>query len=131
MILQATDGVHRLDFGTANPEDGAFAAAIAASLWLLGGLWIARVRRTGALLIALATFIVWYSFVTLHLVKGGIGINKIASSSGMIWAVISVAAAVLAAASFLLALGILVLAIFRPSRSNPAQAAPAAQRASR
>src|ERR1700686_153972 len=42
VILQATDGVHRDSFGTANTEDGAFAAAVTASLWLLGGLWIAR-----------------------------------------------------------------------------------------
>jgi len=55
VILQATDGVHRTDFGTANTEDGAFAAAIVASLWLAGGLWIGRVRRTGALLIVVAT----------------------------------------------------------------------------
>ena len=113
VILQATDGVHRADFGRANPEDGAFAAAVSASLWLLGGLWIARVRRTGAILIAVATFIVWYSFVTLHLVTGGTPMSEVASKSGAIWAVISLAAAVLAAASFLLALGLLALSIVR------------------
>ncbi len=128
VILQATDGVHRLDFGSANTEDGAFAAAIAASLWLLGGLWIARVRRTGALLTALATFIVWYSFVTLHLVKGGTSLNEIASSSGTIWAVISVAAAVTAAASFLVALGLLALTIVGSRRSTPVVPASAVRR---
>jgi hypothetical protein len=113
VILQATDGVHRADFGRANVEDGAFAAAITASLWLVGGLWLARVRRTGALIVMLATFIVWYSFVTLHLVKAGTSLSEVASTSGPIWAVISFAATVLAGASFLVALGLLVLSILR------------------
>lgn len=131
VILQATDGVHRIDFGTANTEDGAFAAAIVASLWLAGGLWVARVRRTGALLIAVATFIVCYSFVTLHLINGGTSLTEVASTSGVIWAVISAAATVLAAASFVVALTLLALAVVRPRRSKTAPAAPAAQRASR
>ena len=131
VILQATDGVHRTDFGTANTEDGAFAAAIVASLWLAGGLWIGRVRRTGALLIVVATFIVWYSFVTLHLVKGGTSVREIASTSGVIWALISAAATVLAGASFVVALTLLALALVRPGRSKQPQTAPAAQRASR
>ena len=131
VIFQATDGVHRGNFGSANPEDGAFAAAIVAALWLLGGLWIARVRRAGALMIAIATFIVWYSFIGLHLVKGGTAVSQVAARSGAIWAVISVAATVLAAASFLVALGFLALAIVRPFWSKPAQAAPAGQRVGR
>lgn len=131
VILQATDGVRRIDFGTANTEDGAFAAAIVASLWLAGGLWVARVRRTGALLIAVATFIVCYSFVTLHLIKGGTSLTAVASTSGLIWALISAAAAVLAAASLVVALTFLALAVVRPRRSKTAPAAPAAQRASR
>jgi hypothetical protein len=127
VILQATDSVHRADFGRANVEDGAFAAAVSASLWLLGGLWIARVRRTGAILIALATFIVSYSFVTLHLVRGGTTMSEIASTSGPVWAVISVAVAVLAAASLLLAVGLLAVSIIRrkpaalPGGTQPAQ----------
>src|SRR2546429_5048121 len=47
----------RSDFGSATPEDGAFAAAVAIILWLVGALWLARARRTGALLIMLGTFI--------------------------------------------------------------------------
>jgi hypothetical protein len=117
VILQATDGVHRIDFGTANTEDGAFAAAIVASIWLAGGLWIGRVRRTGALLIALASFIVCYSFVTLHLVKGGTTLSEIASTSGATWAWISAAATVLAGASFVLAVGLLMLSLGRPARA--------------
>lgn len=126
VILQATDGVHRDNFGSANTEDGAFAAAITASLWLLGGLWIGRVRRVGALMIMLATFIVWYSFVTLHLLKGGTSLSEVASKSGAIWAVFSAAAAVLAAASFLVALGLLAQSILRRKRAAvPAGAQPA------
>jgi hypothetical protein len=127
VILQATDGVHRDSFGSGNPEDGAFAAAIAASLWLLGALWIARVRRVGALLIMLGTFIVWYSFVTLHLVKGGITMAEIASKSGLSWALFSASAAILAAASFLLALGLFAIAILQRRRAKSAEAAPAAR----
>lgn len=120
-ILEATDNVHlagsRLPgFGTTTAEDGAFTAAITASLWLIGGLWIARVRRTGALLIALATFGVCYSFVTLH-VKGGTSLSVIATTSGLIWAVIAVAVAILAAASLLVALGLFALSVLRRKRA--------------
>jgi len=128
VILQATDGVHRDNFGSANTEDGAFAAAVTASLWLLGGLWIARVRRVGALLIMLATFIVWYSFLGLHLLKGGTSLSEVASKSGTAWAVFSAAAAVLAAASFLVALGLLALSLLRRKRAGVPAAAQAARR---
>ena len=126
VILQATDGVHRLDFGTANTEDGAFAAAIVATLWLAGGLWIARVRRTGALLIVVATFIVGYSFVTLHLVNGGTSMREVAAKSGVIWVSISAAATVLAAASLVVALSFLALSALPRRRSKPAAAAGSA-----
>jgi hypothetical protein len=126
-ILQATDGVHRDNFGTANTEDGAFTAAVTASLWVLGGLFIARARRVGALIIVLATFIVWYSFITLHLIKGGTSLSAVASKSGVIWAVFSASAAILAAASFLVALALFVLALVRLAKS--ARVAASAQRA--
>jgi hypothetical protein len=129
VILQATDGVHRDSFGSSNTEDGAFAAAVTASLWLLGGLWIARVRRLGALIIMLATFIVWYSFLGLHLVKGGTTLSQVAAKSGVIWAVFSAAAVILAAASFLVALALFAVAVVRGRRAKSASAAPAAQRA--
>jgi hypothetical protein len=112
-ILAATDANQRSDFGTANPEDAMFIAAVTSAAWLLGALWIARVRRTGAIVIALATFNIWYSFVALHLLKGGAPVSEIASKSGSIWAVIAVAAAVLAAASFLFALALLALSMVR------------------
>jgi len=116
-VLEATDNVHLAGkalpgFGTTGAEDGAFTAAIIAALWLIGGLWIARVRRTGALLIALATFMVCYSFVILH-VRGGTPLSVIANKSGLVWAVIAVAVAILAAASLVVALGLLVIPIVR------------------
>lgn len=116
-ILETTDNVHLAGkalpgFGTTAAEDGAFVAAIIAAIWLIGGLWIARVRRTGALLIALATFMVCYSFAILH-VRGATSLTVIANKSGLIWAVIAAAVAILAAASLVVALGLLVLAIVR------------------
>src|SRR3984893_16311350 len=130
VILQATDGVHRDSFGSSNTEDGAFAAAVTASLWLLGGLWIARVRRVGALIIMLATFIVWYSFITLHLLKGGIPLSQVAAKSGVAWAVLSASAAIVAAASFLTALALFAVAVLQRRRTTSARAAPAPRRAS-
>ena len=70
VILATTDSLHRADFGAANPEDASFAAALTATAWLVGAFWIGRVRRTGAIVIILATFNIGYSFVTLHLEKG-------------------------------------------------------------
>ena len=124
VIVQATDDLHRGDFGTANGEDGAFAAAVVATAWLAGGLWIARVRRTGAILIALSTFVVWYSFITLHLVAGGTSVSDIASKSGAVWAVAAAGATVLAGASFLLALGLLIWSVVRPKRASVAASQP-------
>jgi hypothetical protein len=129
--LEATDNVHLAGnalpgFGTTTAEDGAFAAAITAALWLIGGLWIARVRRVGALLIALATFGICYSFVVLH-VRGGTPLSLIATKSGLIWAVIAAALAILAAASLVVALGLLALSILRrkpapaPGGTQPAR----------
>jgi hypothetical protein len=129
VILQATDGVHRDSFGTANTEDGAFAAAVTASLWLLGGLWIARVRRVGALIIMLGTFIVWYSFIGLHLLKGGTTLSQVAAKSGVIWAVFWAVAAILAVASFLAAFALFVVAVVQRRRPKSAPAAAAVQRA--
>jgi hypothetical protein len=120
-ILEATDNVHLAGnalpgFGTTSAEDGAFTAAITASVWLIGALWIARVRRTGAFLIALATFGICYSFWTLH-IKGGTTLSVIANKSGLLWAVTAAALAILAAASLLVALGLLAISILRRRRS--------------
>ena len=122
VILQATDDLRRKDFGSATPEDGAFAAAVLAAGWLAGGLWISRVRRTGALLIAIASFGVAYSFITLHLLKGTTSVSQIASQSGVQWAIFAAAAAVLAAASFLASLYVLLRSLLgrRPQTAEPA-----------
>jgi hypothetical protein len=130
VVLHATDNVHRGDFGTATPVDGAFAAAVAVSLWLAGALWIARARRTGAILVALGTFIVWYSFVTLHLVAGT-PVSAIAARSGTVWAVIALGTATLAGASFLAALTFLAFDVVRRLQSRGTVSAAAARQASR
>jgi hypothetical protein len=119
-ILEATDNVHLAGkalpgFGTTAAEDGAFVAANVAALWMIGALWVARVRRTGALLLALATFMVCYSFVILH-VRGATSLSVIARTSGILWAVIAAAVAILAAASLLVALGLLVMSLVRSTR---------------
>jgi hypothetical protein len=119
-VLEATDNVSLAGkalpgFGTTTAEDGAFVAAIIAAVWLIGGLWIARFRRTGAMVIGLATFVIWYSFLILH-VAGGTTLNVIATKSGVIWAVIAAGVAILAGASFLVAVGLLVTPIFRRKR---------------
>jgi hypothetical protein len=129
VILATTDSLQRSDFGTGNPEDAAFAATVTATAWLVGAFWIARVRRTGAIVIVLATFNIWYSFVTLHLAKGGTPVSVIATKSGPGWAVIAVASAAVALAAFLAALGILALAVVRPRRSKSPAPISAAQRA--
>jgi hypothetical protein len=109
-VLHATDNVARKDFGAASPEDGAFAAAVASILWLVGALWLGRARRTGALLIMLGTFILADGFITLHLL-GGNSVSVIASKSGVVWAGIALAMATLAVASFVAALTFLVAAL--------------------
>ena len=130
-VLEATDNVHLAGnalpgFGTTTAEDGAFAAAITAVVWLIGGLWIARVRRVGALLIALATLGICYSFVILHL-RGGTPLSLIATKSGLVWAVIAAALAILAAASLVVALGLLAMSMLRrkpadaPGGTQPAR----------
>jgi hypothetical protein len=127
VILYSTDSLRRGDFGTANAEDATFGAAMTASLWLVGGLWIARLRRLGALIIMLATFIIWYSFVSLHLLKGGTSLTTVASKSGVIWAGFGAGAAILAAASFLVALTLLGVALVQRRRANSPRSAPAAR----
>jgi hypothetical protein len=128
VLLQATDDIRRADFGAANAEDGTFAAAVLSTGWLIGGLWIARARRTGALIIAVSTAGVWFSFVTVHLVKGGVTIDTIASRSGVVWAMVAAGATILAGASFLFSLGLLALSIVRPVRQPAAEPAKSLRR---
>jgi hypothetical protein len=131
VILAATDSLRRSDFGAANPEDALFVAAVTAAGWLVGTFWIARVRRTGAIVIAVATFNIWYSFITTHLATGGTPVSDIASKSGPVWAGIALGSAILGLASFLAALTFLALALVRPGGSKPVVAAPVPRRAGR
>ena len=130
VILYATNSVQRGDFGTASPEDGTFAAVVSATFWLFGGLWIARVRKTGALLIALGTFMATFSFTALHLAKGGHTIAEIAAQSGPAWAVVATAMAGLAYLSLAFALTILLVNLLLRPRSAPKAAAAAPVRRS-
>jgi hypothetical protein len=127
VILYATDSVRRDDFGTASQEDGTFAAVVSATFWLFGGLWIARVRKTGALLIGLGTFMATFSFTALHLAKGGHTVSEIAAASGPAWAVVATAMAGLAYISLAFALTVLLVSLFvrRRSTARPATATPA------
>lgn len=125
VILQATDDLHRVDFGSANPEDGAFAAAVLASAWLAGGLWIARVRRTGAALITFSTLVVCYSFATIHLAKGGTSISQIASQSGAVWAIAAAGAVILAGASLVTAIAMVIVSMVRKQPENAVLPRPA------
>ena len=85
-------------------------AALAVILWLVGAFWLARARRTGALLIMLGTFILADGFITLHLL-GGTPVSVIASQSGVVWAGIALGMATLAVASFVAALTFLLAAL--------------------
>ena len=130
VILYATNSVQRDDFGTASAEDGTFAAVVSATLWLFGGLWIARVRKTGALLIALGTFMATFSFTALHLARGTHSISDIAATSGPLWAVVATAMAGLAYVSLAVALTILLVELVLRRRSAPRAAAVAPVRRS-
>ena len=107
VILYSTDSLRRGDFGTANAEDATFATVAAAIVWLVGAFWLARVRLVGVILVALGTFIVGYSFITLHVIAGT-SVSAIAKTSGPLWAGIGLAMATLAAASFVAALAFLI-----------------------
>jgi len=77
----------------------------------------------GSILIALGTFIVWYSFITLHVVSGT-SISAIASNSGPVWAAIALAMATLAAASFIAALALVVDPMVRRQSGKSLPSAP-------
>lgn len=119
VILYATDSVRRDDFGTASTEDGTFAATVSATFWLFGGLWFGRVQKTGALLIGLGTFMATFSFIALHVVKGGHTLADIAAKSGPLWAAVAAAMAALAALSLVVALTILIRSLLGQRRPSP------------
>jgi hypothetical protein len=123
VILYETDSLRRGDFGSANAEDGTFAAVAAAILWLVGAFWMARVRLVGAILVALGSFILAYSFITLHVVAGT-PVSGIAKTSGWLWAGVGLAMATLAAASFVAALAFLVAPLLRRQSAKRAPSGP-------
>jgi hypothetical protein len=65
----------------------------------------------------------------LHLIKGGTSLTEVATKSGVIWAVFSASAAILAAASFLVALALFAVAVVPRRRAKSAPTAPAARAA--
>lgn len=102
VILHAANDVGLKAFGSISIEDGLAIAALTATAWIIGALWMAGAPRLGALLVALATANVVIPFVTLHLAKGGVSLDEIAKRSGGAgWAVLAVAMAILAAASLI------------------------------
>jgi hypothetical protein len=102
LMLHAANDVGLKSFGTISIEDGLAFAAITATLWIIGALWMAGAPRVGAVLVALATTNVVIPFITLHLAKGGVSLDEIARKSGGAgWAVLAAAMAILAAASLI------------------------------
>ena len=102
VILHAANDVGLKSFGSISIEDGLAFAAITATVWIIGALWMAGAPRLGALLVVLATANVVIPFVTLHLAKGGVSLDEIAKQSGGAgWAVLAAAMAILAAASLI------------------------------
>jgi hypothetical protein len=102
VLLHAANDVGLRSFGSVSIEDGLAFAALTATLWIIGALWMAGAPRLGALLVAVATANVVIPFVTLHLAKGGISLDQIAKRSGGAgWAVLAAAMAILAAASLI------------------------------
>jgi hypothetical protein len=101
VILHAANDVGLKSFGSISIEDGLAFAAITATAWIIGALWMAGAPRLGALLVALAAANVVIPFVTLHLAKGGVSLDQIAKQSGAGWAVLAAAMAILAAASLI------------------------------
>jgi len=101
-LLHAANDVGLRSFGSVSIEDGLAFAALTATLWIIGALWMGGAPRLGAVLVAVATANVVIPFVTLHLAKGGISLDEIAKRSGGAgWAVLAASMAILAAASLI------------------------------
>jgi hypothetical protein len=101
LILHAANDIGRQGFGSLSIEDGVAVATITATAWIIGALWMAGAPRLGAVLVALATADVVIPFATLHLANGGVSLDQIARQSGVGWAVLAAAMAILAAASLI------------------------------
>jgi hypothetical protein len=102
LLLHAANSVGLRSFGSISIEDGLAVAALTATVWIIGALWMAGAPRLGALMVVASTANVVIPFVTLHLAKGGLSLDDIARRSGGAgWAVLAAAMAVLAAASLI------------------------------
>ncbi len=102
VVLHAANDVGLRSFGSISIEDGLAFAALTATVWIIGALWMAGAPRLGALMVVVATANVVIPFVTLHLAKGGLSLDEIAKRSGGAgWAVLAAAMAILAAASLI------------------------------
>jgi hypothetical protein len=131
VILHAADDIWRKGFGSLSIEDGVALASITAAVWIIGALWMAGAPRLGTVLVMLATANVVIPFITLHLAKGGVSLDRIAKESGAGWAVLAAAMAILAAASFLAALTFFALGVLKPRWWAPERATTAAERIGR
>jgi hypothetical protein len=101
LLLHSADDIVGKSFGRLSVEDGLMFAVIAASLWIIGALWMAGSRLLGALFVLLASAYVVISFATLHLARGGVGLDQIDKQNGVGAAVLAGAMTVLAAASLI------------------------------
>jgi hypothetical protein len=118
VILHAANDVGLKSFGSISIEDGLAFAAITATVWIIGALWMAGAPRLGAFMVVLATTNVVIPFVTLHLAKGGVSLDEIAKQSGGAgWAVLAAAMAILAAASLIGSLTWLALRLVPAARA--------------
>jgi hypothetical protein len=105
LLLHAANSVGLRSFGSISIEDGLAFAALTATVWIIGALWMAGAPRLGALMVVVATANVVIPFVTLHLAKGGLSLDEIAKRSGGAgWAVLAAAMAILAGASLIASL---------------------------
>ncbi|TMF57741.1 MAG: hypothetical protein E6I22_03375 [Chloroflexi bacterium] len=111
LILHAADDLGRGGFGSISPE------------WVLGGLSTAGHLRRGTFFVIAATLFVLIPFYNLHLASGGVSLGKIASESGMAWALVAAATAV--CAGLALAFSLLVLGLQLSVRRRPQGKAPA------
>lgn len=124
LILSSADAASRHGFGTLNVEDGLLLTVIAATLWIIGSLWMAGAPRLGALVVIVATASVVIPFVPLHLVNGGTSMQQLADKGGLGAAIVAAAAFVLAGASLVVSVGLLVRSAIPRKRAS---APPATQ----
>jgi hypothetical protein len=100
-LLHAADDIGRHGFGSFSIEDGLMLTALAATVWILGALWMAGAPRIGALLVMAASGYIAASFVVFHLLPSGVTIDRIARTSGIGAAGIAAATGIIAGTSLI------------------------------